>query len=402
MTERRYDLDWLRIAAFAVLILYHVGMFYVSWDWHVKSSRASDAIEPLMLLVNPWRLTLLFLISGAATRFMADKMSAGKLAASRLGRLLPPLVLAVFVVVPPQTYYEIVEAVRALPPDLAARYAGATDNFYLKYVTASGDWCDGEGCLITPTYNHMWFVAYLVVYTLALILLLPLLRRVPRAVAAAISGAGFILTPWLFMAALRIALYPVFGETHNVFDDPYLHLLYFSVFLFGFAVAKHGPFFDACVRWRWRALAIALCCWAAIAVYSGAYSEAAPPSDWLRTLMRAVRELDAWCAIVAVIGFAHRHLRTADGPIRRWLTAAIFPFYLIHQTVIVVAGHHLDPLGLPLWLEASLLIGATLAGCLAFYALGRTVPQLRVWVGLPSKTASNHANGRALAAGEAR
>ena len=32
---RRYDLDWLRIIAFGLLILYHVGMFYVTWGWHV-------------------------------------------------------------------------------------------------------------------------------------------------------------------------------------------------------------------------------------------------------------------------------------------------------------------------------------------------------------------------------
>ena len=62
--ERRIDLDWLRIAAFGLLIFYHVGMFYVTWDWHVKSSHASQIIEPLMRLSNPWRLTLLFIISG--------------------------------------------------------------------------------------------------------------------------------------------------------------------------------------------------------------------------------------------------------------------------------------------------------------------------------------------------
>ena len=87
-------LDWLRVAAFALLILYHVGMFYVTWDWHVKSDRAGHAIEPLMLLTNPWRLTLLFFVSGAATRFMADKMSAAKLAGKRTVRLLVPLVFA--------------------------------------------------------------------------------------------------------------------------------------------------------------------------------------------------------------------------------------------------------------------------------------------------------------------
>ncbi len=107
--DRRFDLDWLRIAAFGLLIFYHVGMFYVTWGFHVKSSHASRAVEPLMLLLNPWRLTLLFVISGCATRFMLDKMKPGAFLASRTARLLVPLVFGMFVIVPPQTYFEIVE-----------------------------------------------------------------------------------------------------------------------------------------------------------------------------------------------------------------------------------------------------------------------------------------------------
>ena len=61
LAERRYDLDWVRIGAFLLLILYHTGMYYVTWDWHVKSPHAAPAIEPLMLLTSPWRLSLLFL-----------------------------------------------------------------------------------------------------------------------------------------------------------------------------------------------------------------------------------------------------------------------------------------------------------------------------------------------------
>jgi hypothetical protein len=398
MTDRRYDLDWLRIAAFALLILYHVGMFYVSWDWHVKSSRAGETIEPLMQLINPWRLTLLFLISGAATRFMADKLSPGALTLSRMGRLWPPLLLAVFVIVPPQSYYEVYEALQAMGEASPAASPWLQD-FYLKYVTASGNWCDADGCLTTPTYNHMWFVAYLILYTLALVPLLPLLRRAPKSLSFLISGPGFLLTPWLFLWITRVTLFPIFGETHDFREDWYLHVLYFTIFLFGFAIAKHQPFFDRCVRWRWFALAAALASWGAIQLFYGAYSEASPPPDWLRTIFRGVREMQAWGAIVAAIGFAHLHLRGADGPARRLLTQAIFPFYLAHQTVIVVAGHHLDALGLPLWIEAPMLIGATALGCWLTFELGRRVPVLRLWLGLPSKTKEIRAKNMHMLAG---
>lgn len=398
MTDRRYDLDWLRIAAFGCLILYHAGMFYVTWDWHVKSSRASEAIEPLMLLVNPWRLTLLFLISGAATRFIADKTSAWKLTGSRMWRLWPPLLLAVFVIVPPQAYYEVVDAMRLGQLPVSPVWL---DNFYIKYVTASGNWCDADGCLTTPTYNHMWFVAYLILYTLALILLLPLLRRMPKAISVLISGPGLLLTPWLFLWITRVTLFPIFGETHDFREDWYLHVVYLTAFLFGFGIAKYQPFFDACMKWRMPALIVALIAWGALMGAYQVYSDEVPPPDWLRVIMRGGRELQAWCAIIAAIGFAHRYLRNADGPVRQMLTQAIFPFYLIHQTIIVVTGYHLNELRLPLALEAPLLLGATALGCWLFYDLARRVPMLRPWVGLRSEPVEKRAKNTDVLAGGA-
>jgi surface polysaccharide O-acyltransferase-like enzyme len=397
MTDRRYDLDWLRIFAFATLILYHIGMFYVTWDWHVKSSRASDAIEPLMMLTNPWRLTLLFLIAGAATRFMADKLSVLKLAGSRMGRLWPPLLLAVFVIVPPQSYYEVVEAMTA--PGAPAGLN--VDNFYQRYVTASGNWCDADGCLTTPTYNHMWFVAYLILYTLALMPLLPLLRRAPRWLDVLIAGPGFILTPWLFFWVLRVTLFPIFGESHDFRADWYLHPLYFATFLFGFAIAKHQVFFERAVAWRWAALGTSLAMWATLQGWYAAIPEDTRPQAWEYLVFRGVREMQAWTAIVAAIGFAHKHLRDADGPVRRLLTQAIFPFYLIHQTIIVASGRYLDELRLPLAAEVPLLVAATVAGCWLFFDLGRRIPVLRLWIGLASKERATNTKTKPQIAGTA-
>ncbi len=377
MTQRRYDLDWLRITAFALLILYHCGMFYVTWDWHVKSSRASDLIEPLMRLTNPWRLTLLFLISGAATRFMFDKMRTGAFLSSRMARLWPPLLLGVFVIVPPQSYYEIVEALAAM----GEPQSPVLDNFYVKYVTASGGWCDADGCLTTPTYNHLWFVAYLILYTLALAALRPLFKRMPATfLARLISGPGLFLTPWAFLVVTRLTLFPIFGESHDFREDGYLHVLYLGVFLFGYGIAKHEPFFKGAVNLRWPMLGLALACWMAMNVYFELVSDA--PPEWLRMVFRTVREAQAWSTILAAVGFFHLHLARADGPLRRTLSEAVFPFYIIHQTIIVVAGHHLDKLGLPLWVEAPVLISMTALGCWLFYELGRRSGPLRVWFGL--------------------
>jgi len=84
---RRFDLDWLRVIAFVLLIFYHVGQFYNGWDLHVMSVYASLAPENLMRMLNPCRLALSFFISVAAMRFASDKISADAFARSRLKRL---------------------------------------------------------------------------------------------------------------------------------------------------------------------------------------------------------------------------------------------------------------------------------------------------------------------------
>jgi len=211
-----------------------------------------------------------------------------------------------------------------------------------------------------------------------------------------ISGPGLILTPWLVMSLFRVTLMPIFGDTHALVDDWYLHALYFSAFLFGFGIAKHEAFFQGCERWRYGAAALSVAAWAAVLMY---YADPREPAEWVRNVFRSMHELQAWAAIVALFGFASRYLRRADGPIRRTMTIAIFPFYLVHQTIIVVAGHYLDPLQMPLWLEAGTLIGLTVLGCFAAFGLALAVPPLRIWLGVPSKPKQFRAKNMEFATG---
>ena len=375
--DRRHDLDWIRVGAFFLLILYHVGMFYVPWDWHVKSPQPVEWLEPVMQLTNPWRLTLLFLVSGAATRFMADRITAGALAGQRAWRLLPPLVFAMFVIVPPQSYYEIVEQLG---------YAGSFMDFYAPYATASGRWCDAEGCLITPTWNHMWFVAYLFVYTMILTILLGLFRarlvRLGDRLGEGLKGWTLLLAPIAWLALCRVVLMPMFEVTHALVDDWYNHAVSFAAFMLGFLIARSDAFRAATIRMRWPALILAVGAWAAWATYAWVYrGEGAVPPEALKLAMRGVYAVDQWCAILAVLGFGARHL-TRGGPTLTWLTLAVFPFYIVHQTVIVVAGYHLAKLGLNQAVEAALLIAITFATCFATYAVVSRVALLRLVFGL--------------------
>lgn len=85
--------------------------------------------------------------------------------------------------------------------------------------------------------------------------------------------------------------------------------------------------------------------------------------------------------IVAILGYGARCLNRG-GPVLRYLTVGVFPFYIVHQTIIVVVAHNLSSLGLPQPLEAGLVIVATFAGCFAAYEAARRAGWLGLWLGV--------------------
>ena len=371
---RRFDLDWVRIIAFMLLILYHVGMYYVTWDWHVKSPHASHAIEPLMMLTSPWRLSLLFLVSGVATAYLLGRQGTRSFIAQRSVRLLVPLAFGILVIVPPQSYLEVVEQIN---------YAGSFGEFWRLYVTGYPNFCDADGCLIVPTWNHLWFVAYLWVYT---VLLYIAARAWPAGIARlraladrGLGGLRAVALPIAWLAGARLLL-GSFPSTHALVDDWYNHAVYLFVFVLGFALAGTRAPWIAFERARWHTLGFALIGWAALVAYLGFYTNG-PPPDVVRFPMRALYAAEQWLAIVAVLGFARRHLNR-DNAARRYLTTAIFPVYILHQTVIVVAAHALKPVGLSPATEGALLVLVTAATCLLGYEAIRRVGLLRPLFGL--------------------
>lgn len=382
-STRLYFLDWVRIIAFMLLIGYHVGMYYVSWEWHVNSAPAITAVEPFMRLSSPWRLTLLFFVAGVASWFLLARLGRSSFLRLRSVRLLLPLAFGMLVVVPPQPYLEVVEKVS---------YAGSYTDFMRLYLTAYNGFCR-EDCLTLPTWNHLWFVAYLWTYTLILgliALLLPLerLRAMGDAVARQLGGWKLIAIPVAILALERLTIMEHFPSTHALVDDWHNHATYLPVFLLGVLLARATQVWQDMEQLRWRALGLALLAWACMLLWSQAYEQAelqALVMPWL-PLGRIMYALCTWSAIVAACGFARRHLNR-DGAARRYLTEAVFPVYIMHQTLTVVLAHGFKPLKLAPGLEALLLV--LLAAILSFavFELVRRVPLLRPLFGLAPRAA---------------
>jgi peptidoglycan/LPS O-acetylase OafA/YrhL len=371
-TARLVFLDWLRILAFGLLVLYHVGMYYVTWDWHVKSAFAGPAIEPWMRLVSPWRLDLLFLISGAATSFMlARSGAAGSLPATRAKRLLIPLAFGMLVIVPPQSYLEVVQKYG---------YGGSYLDFMRLYLSGYGGFCAGDGqCLILPTWNHLWFLPYLFLYTLVL---WGLLRRRPDLLDAAalrapalLRGARLFVLPVLLLVLTRIALRDLFPVTHALVDDWFSHAQYLAMFALGAVLTRAPAIWERFMQARRIALVVGLAAWALLVFV--------PLSAWGPALVARplVYSVLQWCGIVAAVGFARRHLNR-DHALRRYLTDAVFPVYILHQTVTIVLARVPSRIEIDPVLEGGLLVIATFVLSFAGYECVRRVRWLRPLFGL--------------------
>lgn len=366
---RQYGLDWLRIGAFALLIFYHVGMFFVPWGWHVKAAEPAEwAVWP-MIAVNPWRLLLLFVISGIVSRaLMAKLVTPGSFAKSRSARLAVPLVAGMVVFVAPQPWFEL--------RDQGVYNAGFLHFWLHDYFEFGGS----RGTPL-PTWNHLWFVAYLWAYSLlfAALATLPFVLRMylQKAFDTLFSGWRLLILPVAWLALARVILHPAFGETHAFVDDPYAHAIYGFAFFFGVALARSTTVWsEILAHWR-RFLSLAvLACTALFAVHAiGADLTGEQPA---RALARAVL---AWSAILGLLGLAQTRLHR-DGPVRRYLTEAIFPYYIAHQTIIVAAGFCLKQAGVQTGVAFSVILLTTLIGCALSYEVARRIGWLRPLLGL--------------------
>ncbi len=363
--ERLFFADWLRIGAFALLVVYHVGMVYVPWDYHLKHQPTYPALEPWMRLSNPWRMSLLFVVSGLAAGLMPGRPG---LARTRAKRLLLPLLFGMVVVVPPQAWWQVRDQFG---------YTGGYIDFLRLYFSGYAGFCKGTDCLRLPTWNHLWFLPYLWVYTA---LLLVVLRWVPRraleraatALAGLNAGPVLLLLPVLYLGGVRALLLPRFGETHALLGDWWAHATYAPMFASGVLLARRQALLAGLEALRWPALACAAAAWCALV---------AGTADWPRLPLRFAFAAEQWCAIVAAFGFARRHLN-ADHRWRAPLTEAVFPLYLVHQTLILGGFVLLRPLALPVGAEALLLVLFAFGGGFVAWRGARGVAALRPWMGI--------------------
>ena len=362
---REFGLDALRVAAFAVLIFYHSGMIFVPWDFHIKNNDLSVKLSLVMLFFNRWRLPLLFFISGCGVAFALRRRTLPAFARERVRRLLVPLIFGMFVIIPPQIYFERLQQ-------------GAAFSYREFYPSVLELVLYPKGSL---SWHHLWFVAYLFVYSLAGIPVFAFLRGetgrrwlagLVRLIASHPAALYLVNLPSLAVALLLGSHWPT---THNLTSDWANLTGSFITFLWGFAVASSPAFLDLIERRRREFLTLALLI---TSIFYGRLLTGAGGPSPLATVIGAYQGM-LW--IFTLTGYARARIRSGGA----WLTyanEAVYPFYIVHQTITVAAGYYIVQQPWSLGAKLALTMLVTFFGSWAIFELVRRTRPTRLMFGL--------------------
>ena len=75
-TTRRHDIDWMRVIAIWLLLIYHIAIIFQPWAMFFGFIRSEELMTGLwkpMSMLNVWRIPLLFYISGMGVYFALRK-----------------------------------------------------------------------------------------------------------------------------------------------------------------------------------------------------------------------------------------------------------------------------------------------------------------------------------------
>ncbi len=384
--DRQYYIDWLRAGAMFLLVFFHTGRLFDETPWHIKNTTENFAIEVFNSVLDVWQMPLFFLVAGAAVWFSLGKRTSWQFSRERFFRILVPLIFGMLVIVPPQVYVE-----RIFNGDF-------TGSFFTWYPnTFHGTYSNDDAATGNLSWHHLWFLAYLFVFSL---LLLPLLRYLRREENVAIlyhignffSRSGAILLPAIPLIVYEVFLLPIYGSgNHTLISDWRNFLFYITVFFSGFILVSDSQITRTV--WRQRYIFLATAIVILVLLYLIETKVFGIP-EW--TLL-ALYGIACWIWLLAIVGMGMQ-LLNIDSRLRRYASDAVLPVYILHQTLIVVFGFYIVTWDIPIAAKYFLIIFGVFLSALAIYEAVRRTRVTRFLFGIKAPKSAAHLQPAGLSA----
>jgi glucans biosynthesis protein C len=373
--DRQHYIDWIRVFAFSILIFFHCAMPFVVFGWEVKNSETSMPLSQFIWWLHQWRLPLLFFISGVGIHFSLKRRSVLAFAGERFVRLFIPLLFAMFFTIPLQVYFERLQK---------GQFKGSYWAFYPS-VWNFTPYPEG-----TLTWSHMWFVAYLFAFCLLLLPVFWVFKVKPLAtlkekLASILFNPILLFLPAVPLIYYYFALFLKYPEQLSLLDDWFLFLFSMTLLFYGYLLGGSQKFWDACEKYRFLFLVTALVC--VVVLFSLFWWRLELPKVQDKTLYvyGVLNSVHVWTLILAVLGFAKRHLNFTNRFLE-YANQAVYPFYILHQTIIVAFGYFVVQWPFPILIKLCILMLLSfLAIAATYHFVIRPYTVLRLLFGLKIK-----------------
>lgn len=365
---RRYDLDWIRVLVFGLLIFYHIGMFFVHWGWHIKNNVIYEWLWLPMSFVNQWRLSALFFISGMGTCFALSHRSLGTFMEERLSRLGLPFFFGTLFLIAPQVYIE-----RLVNGQFTGGYFEFFPTEFFQGIYPEGNF----------SWHHLWFLPYLLSYSLLLGPLFVYLRNHPnnaflnwcRRLLAKPWGLLLFILPLYFPEAF---VEPFFKVTHAFYNDWYAHLHYALIFFYGFLfIQLKEAFWPALEKLRRPALVLGIITYSLLAGWFWHIED----SPLVHFSEAAIKVSNCLLWIFIILAYGAKYLNRSS-PLLAYCNRAVYPFYIFHQTLIILFAYFIIDKDWSLGVKFSFLVMTTFLSCWLLYELVKRIKLGRVLFGI--------------------
>jgi glucans biosynthesis protein C len=363
--NRRYDLDWLRTLAVLLLVPFHAALVFIQDPKlvvYLKDTANCLLLQQFASFINVWQMPLLFWIAGASSYYALSSASPRQYLRERALRLGVPLAFGLLVLVPVMTYIHYFEIPNR--PGLLDHYVG----FFTRATDLTG--LDGG---FTPA--HLWFIAFLAIFSC---LALPLFRwlrqpagqRLLGASAAWLNGRGLLL-----LLALPLALASATGILGA--QNP---LVYFLVFLLGYWLSGDQRFQQAIDRDTFIYLGLGVVLFAGQVYFD--VSRTNPHFEGVSSVFLLAETLARWAWTLTLLGLGHRLLNFSNRALK-YLGEVSYPFYILHLSVLTAVSFFMVQVNTDPAVKYLLIVALTTVASFAIYeALVRPLNPIRFLLGM--------------------
>ncbi len=344
-SERRHDIDWLRVIAIGLLLIYHIAIIFQPWALFIAFIKSDEALEALwtpMTMLNIWRIPLLFYVSGMGLYFAMRKRNWKQLLLERTKRILLPFTFGIVAITPLHMF-------------IFQKYYNMPLGYY-------------------PHQGHLWFLGNIFVYVLLLLPLFYYLKKhengkIKRALSSIMSHPGGPLLISLFFVIEILLVKPqqfaLYAQTWHGFFNGFL------AFFFGFLLVYSGKiFWQTVLKWRWLYAGLAIILYGIRFALLGAET----PGYLIA--------IESNCWIFGVFGFGYKYLNKPSKTLS-YLSQAAYPVYIIHMFALYSGAMLILPLDMPIILKfISIVVFTGLACYLIYEFIIRRIGFLRPFFGL--------------------